>query len=161
MKAIAKQVQSDLPMAAMQYLTVQDILWINLHVTGAPQEFRFADLEEATYYQYGYGGSKSLIPQAANFLSGFLKKKPIAAGNEATAFIGCLSFLKVNGVSLKLDDPLAWFRGIEDGTLETLDAIEKSHFEDHGDHHLEVSDAIEAIKLQYADVISKLSAVMA
>lgn len=148
-------------MAALQYLTVQDILWINLHVTGAPQEFRYADLEEAVYYQYGYGASANLIPQAARFLTGFLKKKPLATGNEATAFIGCLAFLKVNGIDLKLDNPETWFRGIENGTHEAEEAISKAAHEAHGEHHLEIVDAIEAVKAEYAEAIAKLSPVAA
>ena len=91
-------------MAAIQYLTVQDILWINLQVTGSPQDFRYADLEEATFYQYGYGGSTDLISQAARFLAGFMKKKPLTAGNQETAFFGCLAFLKLNGVDMEIKD---------------------------------------------------------
>lgn len=148
-------------MAAIEYLTVQDILWINLHVTGAPQDFRYADLEEASYYQYGYGASTNLIPQAARFLTGFVKKAPLASGNEATAFIGCLAFLKVNGFDLKLDNALDWFRSIENGTNEAEDAITKAAHEAHGDHHLDVRAAIEAVKVEYADAIAKLSPVSA
>ncbi len=154
-------VKSTSPMAALQYLTVQDILWINLFVTGAPQAFRYADLEEAVYYQYGYGASTNLIPQAAQFLAGFLKKKPLAAGNEATAFIGCLAFLKVNGIDLKLENPETWFRGIENGTHEAGEAISKAAHEAQENHHLEIKDAIEAVKAEYAEAIAKLSPVPA
>lgn len=146
-------------MAALQYLTVQDILWINLQVTGAPQEFGYADLEEATYYQYGYGASTNVIPQAARFLTGFLKKAPLASGNEATAFIGCLAFLKVNGVELKLDNAYDWFRAIENGTHEAEDAIMRIADDCYSGHHLEVSDATEAVLERYAAAISKLSPV--
>lgn len=148
-------------MAAIEYLTVQDILWINLHVTGSPQDFRYADLEEASYYQYGYGASTNLIPQAAKFLTGFVKKAPLASGNEATAFIGCLAFLKVNGFDLQLENAYDWFRSIENGTNEAEDAITKAAHEAHGDHHLDVRAAIEAVKLEYADAIAKLSPVSA
>lgn len=146
-------------MAPLQYLTVQDILWINLHVTGSPQEFRYADLEEAVYYQYGYGASTNLITQAATFLSGFLEKKPLATGNEATAFIGCLAFLKVNGIELKLDNPESWFRAVQNGTHEAEDAISKAAHKAQDGHHLEIEDAIEAVKAEYAGVIANLARV--
>ena len=55
-------------MAALQYLTVQDILWINLQVTKKVQHFNYARLEEATFYQYAYGDSNTLLPQAARFV---------------------------------------------------------------------------------------------
>lgn len=134
-------------MAALQYLTVQDVLWINLQVTGTPQEFDYANLEEATFYQYGYGQSASLIPQAANFLRGFLKKKPFAAGNEQTAFVACLSFLKANGVDVVLDDPLGWLAAVNNGTHDAQQAIEKFAHESHSEHHgmPEVRDAITAV----------------
>ncbi len=155
------EVELTLVMAPLNYLTVQDILWINLHVTGSPQEFEYAALEEATYYQYGYGASTNLIPQAARFLTGFLKKAPIAAGNEATAFIGCLAFLKVNGVELELENAVEWFRAIESGIHEAEEAISKAAHESHGDHHLTIRDGIESVRAKYADAIAKLSPAIA
>lgn len=153
---------------ALQYLTVQDVLWINLQVTGSPQKFAYADLEEAVYYQYGYGESKSLLPQAARLLTGFLKKKPFAAGNEATAFVGCLSFLLANGVALDLDDPVGWFRGIENGTHEGLGAISAAHSkevhlesEDHHEMVPEVRTAVTAVLTRYAEAVAKLGAITA
>jgi prophage maintenance system killer protein len=122
--------------AQLHYLTVQDILWINLQVTGKVNHFNFAKLEEATYYQYAYGDSKHLVSQAARFLPGFMKLNPIEAGNEATAFIALLTFLKINGNSILLQDnnALAWLDSINDKKTppaEAIDAIAKS---DHGDH---------------------------
>lgn len=89
-------------MPSLHYLTVQDILWINLQVTKKVHHFNYAKLEEASFYQYAYGDSNSLLAQAARFLTGFLKLHPIDAGNEATAFVGCAAFLKINGWSLNV-----------------------------------------------------------
>jgi prophage maintenance system killer protein len=94
-------------MAALNYLTVQDILWINLQITKKVQHFNYARLEEATFYQYAYGESNSLFPQADRFLSGFVKMHPFDSGNEATAFVACLAFLQVNGFATSAG--LDWF----------------------------------------------------
>lgn len=146
---------------ALQYLTVQDVLWINLQVTGKPQSFSYADLEEATFYQYAYGDSMSLVPQAARFLSGFLKKKPFATGNEATAFVACLAFLKVNGYDFRDEDGHLWFTSVQSGTREPQDAIEKHFYEAPRDHHIEIRDAITEVLDSQRDAIAKLSAVPA
>lgn len=101
-------------MASLHYLTVQDILWINLQVTKKVHHFSYARLEEATYYQYAYGESNSLTPQAGRFVTGFMKMHPFEAGNEATAFVGCLAFLRINGADVDLTDEQAraWFEKI-------------------------------------------------
>ncbi len=91
-------------MPSLQYLTVQDILWINLQITKKVQHFSFAKLEEATFYQYAYGGSNSLLPPAARFLIGFARLRPFEAGNAGTAFVGCLAFLHINGATPILND---------------------------------------------------------
>jgi prophage maintenance system killer protein len=146
---------------ALQYLTVQDVLWINLQVTGKPQDFRYADLEEAVFYQYAYGESKSLTPQAARFLGGFLKKKPLAAGNEATAFVACLAFLKVNGYEYNGSDSSAWFKNVMSGTREPLEAIEKDFVPADHSHHLDVRGAVSKVLDQQKPAIGGLSAIPA
>jgi len=120
---------------ALHYLTVQDVLWINFRLTKKVQPFRYADLEEATYYQYGYGESLSLFPQAARFLTGFLKKRPLAAGNEGTALIACLGFLKINGFDLDVPNVTEWLRSIESGGAEALASIENSATAAQHEHH--------------------------
>jgi len=143
-------------MAAIQYLTVQDILWINLQVTGSPQDFRYADLEEATFYQYGYGGSTDLISQAARFLAGFMKKKPLTAGNQETAFLGCLAFLKLNGVDMEIKDWRSWTELVANGSAEAKDAIEKAavHHES-GDHEPpEVRHVLRDLMSEYAESVA-------
>lgn len=91
-------------MAALHYLTVQDMIWINHCVTGRVNAFRFDALEEATYYQYGYGGSTDLSAQATKFLQGFAKQKPFDSGNEATGFVGFVAFLRANGKDLRVSE---------------------------------------------------------
>src|SRR5436309_1228008 len=88
----------------LKYLTIQDILWINLQLTKKVQHFNYARLEEATFYQYGYGASRDLPRQAGRFLAGFLKLHPLDAGNEATAFLGCVAFLLLNGRRINIED---------------------------------------------------------
>src|SRR3569832_347171 len=97
------------------YLTVQDILWINLQVTKKVHHFNYARLEEATFYQYAYGESNSLVPQAGRFIGGFLRMHPFEAGNEATAFVAGAAFLKINGKEINLPDEKAhaWFERIQ------------------------------------------------
>src|SRR5579862_4945295 len=91
-------------MPNLHYLTVQDMLWINLQATKKVQHFNYARLEEATFYQYAYGQSGSLVQQAGRFLTGFLKLHPFEAGNESTGLIGCATFLNINGSDLTVGD---------------------------------------------------------
>ena len=87
---------------SIQYLTVQDMIWINHCVTGKVGSFQYDVLEEATYYQYGYGASTDIHAQAVRFLQGFAKKSPFAEGNEATGFVGFVAFLRANGKDVRL-----------------------------------------------------------
>lgn len=83
-------------------LTVNDVLWINLRVTGEPSTYNYAKLEEATFYQFQNGQNSDYAGQSARFLTGFVKMAPFPAGNAATAFIGALAFLGMNGCELEL-----------------------------------------------------------
>jgi prophage maintenance system killer protein len=120
----------------LHYLTVQDILWINLQVTEKVHHYSYAKLEEATYYQYAYGESKSVVRQAARFLTGFPKMHPLDAGNEATTFIGVLTFLSINGLSIDLKDgkALDWFESVQSKSVDAESAI-KSIAKPCPDHH--------------------------
>lgn len=91
-------------MAKLHTLTVPDMLWINLQLTGAPQAYNYATLEEGTFYQYKTGQNHDFAKQSARLLVGFAKLSPFAAGNPATAFVGCLAFLEMNGNTLELSD---------------------------------------------------------
>jgi len=122
----------------LHYLTVQDILWINLQVTEKVHHFSYAKLEEATYYQYAYGESSSVVPQAARFLTGFPKMHPFEEGNEATVFIACLTFLILNGMRIELKDGQAteWFESIQSKQVDAQSAI-RSIAKPCPDHHAE------------------------
>ncbi|HMS55850.1 MAG TPA: hypothetical protein PKA27_10650 [Fimbriimonadaceae bacterium] len=110
-------------MAEIIYLTVQDMLWINLQVTRKVNSFEFMPLEQGTFYQYAYGSAQGVIPQAIRFYEGFLKNAPFAEGNETTAKVGFLSFLRLNGYAFQASDPFDAKRIAESATL------------DEGEHH--------------------------
>ena len=99
-------------MAGLHTLTVQDILWINLQATRRVNHFNHAKLEEATFYQFAYGGGEGLVERAARFLRGFVRMRPLDRGVEATAFLAVAAFLEINGAPLRLKDAdaAAWFR---------------------------------------------------
>lgn len=145
---------------ALQYLTVQDVLWINLQVTKKVHRFNYARLEEATFYQYAYGQSSSLLPQAARFLSGFLKMAPIDAGNEATIFVAALAFLKVNGQEIALSDHEAanWFSGVQNGG-KASEAIAQIVREGHAhhDHEPTIRESIVEVLNAYPKTIEQLA----
>lgn len=88
----------------MHYLTLQDIIWLNLHVTKRVNRFSFSHLEDAAFYQYGYGKSTDLFRQAGQLLRGFVRHRPFTDGNEATAFFAFATFLELNGRRLKIAD---------------------------------------------------------
>lgn len=88
----------------LNYLTVQDMMWVNLQVTGEPQNWNFARLEEAVFLQYGYGESAELERQAARFITRFAALRPFSHGNEACALVGAIGFLEINGRGLYLED---------------------------------------------------------
>lgn len=89
----------------MRYLTVQDILWIHLQLGGTNDAYRFADLEEATFYQYAYGDSRSVQDQAARLRWGFSKKAPFATHNAEVALLATQAFLIANGFALTAQLP--------------------------------------------------------
>ena len=135
----------------LHYLTVQDILWINLQVTGKVNNFTYAELEEATFYQYGYGDSDELLAQAARFVKGFLAKKPLSAGNKPTAFLAAATFLRINAHHLTLGDSEAanWF---ERGATDIGSVVEHdSHY-----HAERIKDAVTNVLRKYPATIQAL-----
>jgi prophage maintenance system killer protein len=92
---------------ALHYLTVQDVLTLNLRVTGAPQAFDYAKLEEAVFCQYAPVQSSDVFLQAGKFLWGFARLEPFSSGNRACAFVATVAFLEANGFTLDLADPQA------------------------------------------------------
>lgn len=140
----------------IQYLTVQDHLWINLQVSGRSQPFNFATLEEATYLQYSYGGSNDVLAQATRYGVGFGIKAPFAEANEATAFVGLLSFLRLNGYEIELPDS----KGVD--LLASLvangeAALKKIVRPDHHDHEMTVSGVVNEILAAFPKSIKKLA----
>jgi prophage maintenance system killer protein len=146
---------------ALKYLTVQDVLWINLVATKKVQHFNFARLEEATFYQYGYGASRNIALQAGRFLSGLMKLRPFDAGNEPTAFIGCVAFLLLNGFSLNVRDSDAfdWVQNVRVGTLKVEEEIGNLAVPDEASHdHIvsNVKDSVQEVMRRYPETLIRL-----
>lgn len=97
----------------LRYLTTQDLLWLNMEITGEPQSYRFDKLEEVTAYQYSRGHSDPHA-QAARFALGWRRHRPFHLGNEATGFVATLAFLYANDIPLTLkdDEALSWWRDL-------------------------------------------------
>ena len=120
--------------AGLHYLTVQDVLWINLQLTRKVNHYSFAKLEEGTFYQYAYGTSNSLLAQAARFLPGFVRIKPFEGNNDATAFASLACFLALNGRTLTLsdgDEAVAWFDKVSSKQVDAVQALESATHEAH------------------------------
>ena len=122
----------------IHYLTVQDVLWINHAVTHKTNEFKFAQLEEATFGQYGYGKSERVLGQAATFLESFVRLRPFSEGNRKTAFISVLAFLKMNGFAVKLEDAegLRWIMDTASKKITGEEAIRQVAQEGAGEGSL-------------------------
>jgi prophage maintenance system killer protein len=124
-------------MKAQNTLTVQDMMWVNMQICKGQQPWNFATLEEATFNQYSYGENVDLVGQAARFLTGFVKLLPFKTGNEATAFVGVITFLGMNGKDLHLEDSgaLDWVKSVwEDGTVDGAKAKLEVLIEEHDLH---------------------------
>jgi len=141
-------------MASLHYLTVQDVLWINLQVTKKVHRFDYARLEEAAFYQYAYGESNTLLKQAARFVGGFMKMQPFEAGNEGTTLVACLAFLEINGyaVTANPDQLSTWSARAAKGCEESM--IAEIAVADEKAHHTLVPDirgAVQRILERYTD----------
>jgi prophage maintenance system killer protein len=146
-------------MNGLNYLTVQDILWINLQVTKKVQRYNYAKLEEAAFYQYAYGDSKDLSSQAARFLPGFLKMKPFEVANEATAFVACLSFLVLNGQTISLSDGNSaddWLTRAND-RKQTKEAIQSVTATNDHHHPIDVRTAVETVLKSFPKTLDQLT----
>jgi prophage maintenance system killer protein len=144
---------------SVSYLTVQDVLWINLQITGKVNHFNFAKLEEATYYQYAYGESTNILSQVARFVPGFMKMKPFDRANAATAFVSALTFLELNhyNVSVTDDHALDWFSELA-SKISVHDALRKVS-ESKGDHHDigGIKEVAESVMSRFHHTIIRLS----
>ena len=137
----------------MHYLTVQDVLWIHLQIAKKPGKFSFANLEEATSYQYAYGKSHNVMSQAARFFGGFATKAPFDSANRAVAFVAGVVFLELNGYHFnpKEKDLVSWLD--KAGAAATIEGstIQADHA--HAQSSIEVS---QAVLDTYASTIKKL-----
>ncbi len=139
----------------MNYLTVQDVLFLNLKLTGSPQAFEYERLEEATFYQYAPGQSTDLAKQCARFLTGFVKMRPFESGNEATAFAGLVVFLEANGKSLQLSDDEAagWVAAL----LNVRDLAEEAIKERLVDSHAHIEHGVPGLEKISESVVSRFA----
>ncbi|MBS1724991.1 MAG: hypothetical protein JSS66_18785 [Armatimonadetes bacterium] len=148
----------------MHYLTVPDMLWINIQVTGAPQAYNYATLEEATFYQYSQGTSTDLARQAARFLTGFVRLQPFASGNEATAFVGWLAFLAANGHGIDFSghDATAWVKHVWSNPDHAVEAVRDAMVakESHGRFGVpETGATVEGILAEFHATVQALQPV--
>jgi len=119
----------------IHYLTVQDVLFAHFRIVGQPAEFHFDRLEEATFYQYGYGTSTDLHGQAARFATGFRKLRPFTTANRAVGFVALVAFLELNGQHPGLNDDGAydWFAAASDSaSKEAMEGSLKASAAHHG-----------------------------
>jgi death on curing protein len=112
----------------LEYLTLQDIIWINLEVTGEANEFSAERLEEAVFHQYAYRRGADLFFRAGDFLEALLRLRPFDDGNRRTAFLSTVAFLAVNGYALEVTDQQAysWLKSIIDRQVSGHVAISKA-----------------------------------
>ncbi|MBA3725366.1 MAG: hypothetical protein H0W86_02680 [Armatimonadetes bacterium] len=145
----------------IHYLTIQDVLWINHEVTKQVNQYKFAQLEEATFYQYGYGKSEDVLSQAGGFLEGFIKLRPFTSGNRATAFVSALSFLKINGYDVNLDPEAAaeWALKVANREKKGVAAIKEITDKDAGPVELKpaIRTEVHNIMERYEDAVVMLS----
>lgn len=145
----------------LHYLTVQDVLWINQEVTKQQNDFKYAQLEEATYFQYGYGQSTDVIEQAGRFLQGFLKMRPFTEGNRATAFVAALTFLYMNGYmsTLAPESALQWILSIADKKVDGKTAVASIAVpsEEPPNLHPPVRSIVHEVIETYADAVANLT----
>jgi prophage maintenance system killer protein len=145
---------------ALKYLTVQDILWINLQSTHKVLHYHFAKLEEGTFYQYAYGASADLVSQAPRFLTGFARLRPFEFGNVATAFIAFAAFVELNGHTLELNDreAQAWALDAIAGKVSVGDKIGAADHEAHHEGPTDVRGKVREILERYPETIQALAA---
>lgn len=131
-------------MTDIQYLTVQDVIWLNTRITGETNDFQFMKLEEGTFYQYAYGSAQGVVPQAARFVVGLLKNQPFSRGNEATALAAVLLFLRANGYTFETVD-VASLRSKVGSVEAAQSAIESFAKEGDGHGHASIAESGEEI----------------
>jgi len=147
----------------VHYLTVQDVLWINLQLTKSQQDFDYATLEQCTYFQYGYGKNQDLAAQAASLLKGFSEQRPFERGSEATAFVAAATFLRINEKSLTIgeEELLSFMNALLSGEVPGGIYV-SGYMEDNSkiahdvDGTPDIADAANEIMGKYANALQKL-----
>ena len=81
----------------MNYLTVQDILWLHFQITKESCTYNYVNLEAITYAQYGYGKSYDLFQQAWQFYNQIVLKAPFVKENNSLALLAVQCFFSING----------------------------------------------------------------
>lgn len=147
---------------ALRYLTVQDILWINHQVAKDEPVFKQERVEEASYYQYAYGQSSSLVPQAGRFMSRFAGQAPFWYGNDATAFVAAAAFLRLNGLELTVPDAngASWYQASAvsiDAAIAAIEAATKVL----DAHAMTAEVAVKEVLRLYPQTVESLAAVPA
>ena len=149
-------------MAMMHYLTVPDFMWINLQVNKKTEKWDYALLEEAVFLQYGHGKSADVMKQATQLLLKFPAMRPFKKGNEATAFIGFVGFLAMNGLELDVpdEDGYEWVKSVEADPSTAQAKIEEATKRDsHHGHGSPDSEAIlEGVLARYSKTVAALMA---
>ena len=141
----------------MHYLTVQDILWIHLQIAKKQESFSFAQLEEATNYQYSYGKSKDVLGQAARLLGNFATKAPFGSANKAVALVAGIAFLELNGYELhsKEKDLVGWLDKCADKAT-ALQTVTASVSKTTHEHEATTREIAKEILNHHASTIKKL-----
>ncbi len=85
------------------YLTVQDVVWIQTGLTGAPSPFDYERLENAVAAQYGYGDSTHLAQQALRMAQRLDAQQPFTHGHPMLPLVCCLALLALNGLHMPDD----------------------------------------------------------
>lgn len=144
---------------ALNYLTQQDVIYINFETTGAKNTFDYASLEEAVNNQYASGQSNDIVVQAARFFRGFVRKAPFESGNEACAFIALLVFLESNGKTLDLteDEVAPWCVSVWSGATNAIDSVRSKI----NDAHIESEHGVPNFREITESVIDRYAAALA
>lgn len=142
-------------MHQLHYLTIQDVLWVHLQVTNKVETYDYARLEEAVFYQYALGDSTGLLPQASRFVTGFIRMHPFEGGNEATAFLACSAFLRLNGKVLSVEPAKAavWIASAK----SSRQSLEAQVADAPADEHLDTRSALGVVLDAYAGALATVA----
>jgi len=148
---------------ANQYLTTQDVLWINHQITGESYAFREAELLEVVSQQYTYGANHDFLSNAARFATAFQGRDVIDHAGLATNFVALLAFSKLNGYDVTLTDEAAagWYTEIGKDRFKAAEALEvglRREEHQHDSHNPPVRVTVQDVIAAYPETIKKLLA---